>query len=349
VTDTAARLRRLGRPHALARAGAVLVASAGAALAIAGAGVALAPSVAAVLVAWLLIGGVTGMAARLALRAGCHATAPAVGRLVETATGGRPGSIVGLVAATTPAGASAQLWTLADRKAVAVVDGAALAVGRLLARDTRTSLLAATFAAGLGAVLFLTAAPASGRAAAFWHPLRTLADARTPVRLVVDRAAVRRGDSVTVTIEVPAATRATLWTRGPGEPWQPAPVALDSLGRARRRLGPLQGDLYLRASSGGRSSAQVRVAVALPAFVAGLELTARYPSYLGRPDEPLAPGADTIPIPEGTVILSSGAASVPLARAAWRRGDVRAARERGCSSSPPPTARRSKATRPCCG
>src|SRR5439155_836130 len=83
-------------------------------------------------------------AARLALVAGRHATAPAVGRLVEAATGGRPGSIVGLVAATTPAGASAQLWTLADRKAVAVVDGAALAVGRLLARDTRTSLLAAT-------------------------------------------------------------------------------------------------------------------------------------------------------------------------------------------------------------
>ena len=101
-------------------------------------------------------------------------------------------------------------------------------------------------------------------------------------------------------------------------------MALDSLGHARRRLGPLQGDLYLRASSGGRRSAQVRVAVALPAFVAGLELTARYPSYLGRPDEPLAPGGDTIPIPEGTVILSSGAASVPLARAAWRRGDVRA-------------------------
>jgi len=324
VTDTAARLRRLGRPHALARAGAVLLASGGAALAIAGAGVALAPSVAAVLVAWLLIGGVTGLAARLALVAGRHATAPAVGRLVEAATGGRPGSIVGLVAATTPAGASAQLWTLADRKAVAVVDGAALAVGRLLARDTRTSLLAATGVAALGAVLFLVAAPGAGRAAAFWHPLRTLADARTPVRLAVDRAAVRRGESITVTIDVPAATRATLWTRGPGEPWQPAPVALDSLGHARRRLGPLQGDLYLRASSGGRRSAQVRVAVALPAFVAGLELTARYPSYLGRPDEPLAPGGDTIPIPEGTVILSSGAASVPLARAAWRRGDVRA-------------------------
>src|SRR2546428_280161 len=196
--------------------------------------------------------------------------------------------------------------------------------GGLLARDPRPSLWAAACGGGRGAVLSPPAAPASGRAAAFWHPLRTLADARTPVRLVVDRAAVRRGDSVTVTIEVPAATRATLWTRGPGEPWQPAPVALDSLGRARRRLGPLQGDLYLRASSGGRSSAQVRVAVALPAFVAGLEPTARYPSYPCRPDEPLAPVSDTIPIPGGTVVLSIRAACVPVVPAAWRRGYSRA-------------------------
>ena len=323
MTDTAARLRRLGRPHALARTGAVLLTSAGAALAIAGAGVALAPSVAAVVGAWLLIGGVTGVAARLALGAGRHAAPPAVARLVEAATGGRPGSIVGLVAPMASAGASPELWTLADRRAVAVVDGATPAVGRLLARGTRTSLLAAGGVAALGAVLFVAASPGAGRAAAFWHPLRTLADARTPVRLVVDRAAVRRGESVTVTIDVPAATRATLWTRGPGEPWQSAPVSLDSLGHALRLLGPLRADLYLRASSGGRRSADVRVAVALPAFVAGLELTARYPAYLGRRDEPLAPGADTIPIPEGTVILTSGSASMPLARAAWRRGDVR--------------------------
>jgi len=324
VTATAARLRRLGRPHAYARAGAVLLASAGAALAIAGAGLALAPSVAAVLTAWLLIGGVTGAAARLALRAGRHAAAPAVGRLVEAATAGRPGSIVGLVAPTTPAGASAELWTLADRRAVAVVDRAALVVGRLLARNTRASLLVAAGTAALGAVLFVAASPGAGRAAAFWHPLRTLADARAPVRLVVDRTTVRRGDTITVAIDVPAATRATLWTRGPGESWRPAPVALDSLGHAVRRVGPLQADLYLRASSGSRRSADALVAVALPAFVAGLELTARYPAYLGRPDEPLTPGADTIPIPEGTVILTRGAASVPLARAAWRHQEVRA-------------------------
>src|SRR2546423_1578717 len=118
--------------------------------------------------------------------------------------------------------------------------------------------------------------------------------------------------------------------RGGAAGWGPpagagrAPVALDSLGHAVRRGGPLQADLYLRASSGSRRSADALVAVALPAFVAGLELTARYPAYLGRPDEPLTPGADTIPIPEGTVILTRGAASVPLARAAWRHQEVRA-------------------------
>src|SRR5438093_265433 len=115
------------------------------------------------------------------------------------------------------------------------------------------------------------------RAAAFWHPLRAIVDAGAPVRLAVDRASVRRGDSVTVTLQVLAATRAILWTRGPGEPWRPAPVALDSLGYATRRIGPLESDLYLRASSGSRRSVERRVSVTLPAFVAGLELTARYP------------------------------------------------------------------------
>src|SRR5207244_2663799 len=80
-----------------------------------------------------------------------------------------------------------------------------------------------------------------------WHPLRTLAAARMPVRLWVDRATVRRGDSVTVTVQVPAASRATLWTRVTGEPWRAASLALDSVGRAVRRTGPLEAYVCLRA------------------------------------------------------------------------------------------------------
>ncbi|HVH10580.1 MAG TPA: hypothetical protein VM736_12360 [Gemmatimonadales bacterium] len=325
MTDTARRLGRIARVHAGARAGAVLVLGAGTALAVAALGLALAPRVTMVLVAWLLIVGVLALAGRLALRSRRRAAAAAVARLVETTTDQRAGSIVSLLAPAPPVGASVELWGLADRRAAAVVARATPVVRRLLARHTRLLMLAATAALALGTTAFLGAAPAAERAAAFWHPLRALAEARAPVRLTVDRTSARRGDSVTVTLDVPAATRATLWTRGPGEPWRPAAVSLDALGHATRRVGPLEMDLYLRASSGSRWSLERRVSVALPAFVAGLELVARFPSYLARPDEPLTPGPDPIPVPEGTVIRTAGTASVPLAGAAWQRGETRSA------------------------
>ena len=322
MTDTARRLRQLGSPHARARAGAVLLTSAGVVLALAAAGLALAPRVAPVVGAWVLIAGVAGAAVWLAWWASRLVAPSVVGRLVETATGleTRAGSVVGLLAPGRTAGASPDLWRLADQRAVLVVSRAGPAVRRILARDTRGWVVGGAVVAALGAVLFVAASPAAGRAAAFWHPFRTLADARAPVRLDVDRATVRRGDSVTVTLEVPAATRATLWTRRPGEAWTPAPIALDSLGRATRHVGPLESDLYLRASSGTRRSVERRVTVQIPAFLAGLQLTARYPAYLGHPDEPLVPGPDTIAIPEGSAILTSGAASVSLTTAAWRHG-----------------------------
>ena len=318
MTATATRLWRLGRSHARGRAAAVVLAGAGAAGAVAAAGLALAPRAAAVLAAWVLIAALVGVATWVAGRARRHAGPGVVGRLVERTAGARPGSVVGLLAPGATAGASAELLGLADRHAVQVVERAAPAVRRLLARDTRAALALGAAAAALGATLFVAAAPGAGRAAAFWHPLRTLADARAPVRLAVDRATVRRGDTVTVMIEVPAGSEAVLWARGPGEPWQGAPVVLDARGRATRRIGPLEADLYLRASSGDRRSSERKVSVALPAFLAGVELTARYPAYLSRPDEPLSAGPDTVAIPEGTVILTRGRASVPLARAGWR-------------------------------
>src|SRR3989441_8480603 len=68
---------------------------------------------------------------------------------------------------------------------------------------------------------------------------------------------------------------------------------------------------------------------ALPiSFLAGLELTARYPEYLARPDEPLVPGPDLVAIPEGSLILTSDTASVALATAAWRRETGPAGRAR---------------------
>jgi len=319
MTETARRLRRLGAPHARARAFAVLLGGVGAALAAAALGLALSPALSGVTLAWALIVASAGAATWAVLRTRHEADAPALGRLVESAAGGRAGSIVGVVSPTAGKGTglSAELLRAADTRAAAVVSVAAPGVSSSMRRTTLRRISYGAGAALTGGLLFLAGSPASGRAAAFWHPLRTWRDAREPVRLVVDQRTVRRGGSVTATVTVPGAVRATLWTRGPGEPWKPMVLALDPDGRVVQHVGPIESDLYLRASSGGRRSAEVKIDVALPAFLADLGLTARFPSYLGRADEPLLVGPDLIPLPAGTTVLTNGTASVPLASAAW--------------------------------
>ncbi|HEY3280414.1 MAG TPA: hypothetical protein VGJ83_07855 [Gemmatimonadales bacterium] len=329
MTETAARLRRLARPHVGARALGIVLWSVGAAAAAAALGLALAPRLAGVALAWALIAASAVGAAWAVRRARHEGDAPVVGRLAEAAAGTRAGSIVGVVdpRPSAAAGASSALFAAADRRAAVAVERAAPAMRALLARTTRRRLAFGAAALLTGAALLLVASPAAGRAAAFWNPLGAWRDAHSPVRLAVDRGSVRRGDSITVTVTARGATRAVLWTRGPGEPWRPAALLLDTQGRAARRLGPLDSDLFVRAASGGRRSAELKIEVALPAFLADLALTARYPAYLARGEEPLLPGPDTVLLPVGTEIVASGTASVPLGEAAWR-GGTRVARLR---------------------
>src|SRR5262249_52839772 len=190
----------------------------------------------------------------------------------------RAGSIVGVIGPTAGqgSGSSAALFLAADTRAAAVVSSAARGVDGALRRTTRRHVAAGTGAAITGMLLFLAGSPTSGRAAAFWHPVRTWRDARAPVRLVVDRTSVRRGGSVSATITVPGAVRVTLWMRGAGEPWRATLLSLASDGHVVQQVGPLESDLYLRASSGGRRSAEIKIDVALPAFLADLGLTARF-------------------------------------------------------------------------
>src|SRR5436190_12843928 len=319
MTETARRRRRLGAPHARARALAVVLGGVGAALAAAALGLALSPAVSGVTLAWALIVASAGAAAWAVLRTRHEADAPALGRLIESAAGGRAGSIVGVVSPTagTGTGSSAALLVAADTRAAAVVSFAAPDVASAMRRTTLRRISYGTGAALTGILIFLAGSPASGRAAAFWHPLRTWRDARAPVRLVVDQRTVRRGGSVTATITVPGAVRVTLWSRGPGEPWKPQLLALDANGSVVQHVGPIESDLYLRATSGGRSTAEIKIDVALPAFLADLGLTARFPSYLNRSDEPLLVGPDVIPLPAGTTVTTNAVASVPLATAAW--------------------------------
>ncbi|HEU5323782.1 MAG TPA: hypothetical protein VFX28_23470, partial [Methylomirabilota bacterium] len=136
MTRTATRLRRLGRPHARARALAVVLAGAGLALALAGLGIALAPRLPGILGAWLAILGVVvgvAWAVRRARRAGRPA---GLARVVEHSIEARPGSVESLVALP-PAGTSPELFAAADHGAAQVVASAGPAVHRTLGRETR--------------------------------------------------------------------------------------------------------------------------------------------------------------------------------------------------------------------
>ncbi len=318
MTRTAERLRQLGRPHARARAAAMLLLCGGTVLAIAAAGVWLAPRALLIVICWIAMLGVVAVSFWAARRARRGANAPALARLVEQAAEIRMGSVLGAMTPGAAAGTSPELLALADQRAARLVADAAPRVQRVLARSTRRGLALGGAVACVGAALFVAASPARGRAA-FWHPLKALADAGAPVRLGVDHDVVRRGDSVLVTIEVPSALEATLWTRGMGEPWRAMPVSLDADGQGSRKLGPLEADLYLKATSGSRRSRERKVAVALPAFIAELVVVARYPAYLGREERQIVPGPDTIPLPAGTEVWTSGALSVGARGAVWTR------------------------------
>ncbi len=241
-------------------------------------------------------------------------------REVEMSGGLREGSIRGL-AEWVPASGSSSLAALADTRASGWLDRhGSDALASVQARSSR-HLRAGGVTLLAGATLFFVSGMMGGAGNPFWHPLATVLGARGPVRLAVDRTEVRRGDSVRVTITSVGRRAAQLWLREPGEPWDARVVQLDSAGRSLTVIGPLDSDRFIRATSGGRSSDTVRVRVQLPAFLSDLQLVARYPDYLERPDEPLAPSPDAVPLPVGTLISTRGRATVALGEAAWHAGE----------------------------
>jgi len=317
VTETARRLARLGEPALRARVVAVVLGGGGAALASAAVGLHLAPRPAAVAGAWAAVLTAVAAAAVLAVRVRRREQLTRMGALVESVGGARRGSVRGLLTPAAAMGTSGALFAAADARGVATVTAAWNAARRRLARESRRylSIGGATLAIGAGAAL--TAAPASGRSAAFWHPVATWRAARAPITVTPDRRAVRRGDEVTLSVRAAGAVQATLWTRAPGESWQALTLSLDADGAASRRVGPLESDLLVRVTAGARASDTARVRVLEPLFAGELEFLARYPAYLARPDEPLVPGPDTVVLPAGTRVMVRGRTSAPLRAARW--------------------------------
>ncbi|MGH7612840.1 MAG: hypothetical protein ACREMW_02195, partial [Gemmatimonadales bacterium] len=99
MTETTRSLRRLGRPHAQARALAALLLGAGVALAAAAVGVRLAPHLAAVLGAWAAIAAALAGAGLLARHAFASAEVAPLARAAEAVAGARSGSVAALLAA----------------------------------------------------------------------------------------------------------------------------------------------------------------------------------------------------------------------------------------------------------
>lgn len=244
-------------------------------------------------------------------------SATALATEVETGAGLRHGSVGGLTADL--ATGSDALAALADRNATSWLTAygdAALADARAV--RARALMRGLVFAAA-GVVLFGMAGPRS--AAGFWRPLEAINRARGPVALTVDRTTVRRGDSVIVAVTAAGRRAATLYVRATGQRWEPSRLALDSMGTAVVILGPLESDRFLHATSGGRTSDTLLVRVSVPAFLADLSLVVRYPAYLQRADEPLAPGPEPVLLPIGTRIQTRGRLTVGVARAAWVAGE----------------------------
>jgi hypothetical protein len=238
-------------------------------------------------------------------------------RTVERAGGARDGAIGGAAAWHQGSG-SASLAAAQDRWAAGWLAEHGRGALTVVRRGSRRTLATGGVALAAGALVFAAARPFSGRGAEVWNPFAVIARARGPVQLGVDRETVRRGDSVRVLVRAQGRRDAVLWMRAPGVEWAATTLALDTLGEASHVVGPLDADRFFRATSGNRSSETIHVDVLLPAFLADLALTARYPAYLGLPSEPLAADGDAVLLPVGTRVELAARATTELGSGQWR-------------------------------
>jgi Domain of unknown function (DUF4175) len=268
-----------------------------------------------VLVAWSLVVVLLGALAIVTTRQ-LHRLSPGwlAGQL--EAIGFRRGALSGHLEPAV-AGTSAGLLASADQlQAAELATRAPEYVERLIAPFRRRALQGgATLLAG--ALLLVSARPTHGRAALLWHPGEAWESTVAPLAIALSQNEVDRGARVDVLVRARGREHAILWVRAPGEAWRGQGLTLDSAGRATTTLGPLEADLFVRLTSGGRASDTLHVTVRIPAFLGSLSVTARYPRYLGLEDEAIPTHGDTVVVPEGTRLETEGEATAALAGAGW--------------------------------
>ena len=150
---------------------------------------------------------------------------------------------------------------------------------------------------GIGAVL---------RPVAAWR-----GDLLPPLGLVDAPPAVRRGTSFSAIVSAPGRKRVTVRERQTGAAWSERAVALDGNGRARVRIGPVNGDVVLLVSDGRAESRAVHVAAVDRAYLGPPAITVTFPAYLGGGVEHVAAGVP-LRVPRGASIAVAARSSVEL-------------------------------------
>ena len=272
-----------------------------------------------VLAAWgLALLGLAAIAC-LAWRNQRQLTPPSLARSLEDLGAWRRGSLTALLDSSA-SGTSHALFQLADRTQADEIRARGQSALEPIARTVQALLLGSCVFLLIGILAFTSAGPVKGVAAALWYPGRAWEATVAPVRLRAERSTVDRGEPVRLHLEAMGRKAATLWLRSPGETWKPLGVRLDSLGRATVFTPPLTSDLFARLTSGSRASDTIAVRVRLPVFLGSIEVTAKYPAYLGLENEPVPTGGDTLILPAGTRLETRGEVTSPLAGAIWRNG-----------------------------
>ncbi len=271
-------------------------------------------SAVAVLSAWggavlaLVVG---GWLARRAMR---RLSLGRIAELLEASGVWRRGALSTLLDPVAP-NTSDMLRAVAERERAGEVQGIGISALALPLGTARRAGRRALVAVAIAGVALLASRPATGAPAGLWSPGRAWAALVSPLRLTAVTPLVARGTAGTLRLEAPGHRTARLQTRAPGEGWSERIVALDEAGEAVVETDPLRGDLLARFDAGGRSSAEVRIAVRATVFLGGLQVRAEYPTYLGRASELMPLTGDTLQVPVGTRLHFEGQVSVPVADA----------------------------------
>ncbi|HWA57177.1 MAG TPA: hypothetical protein VG692_07990 [Gemmatimonadales bacterium] len=271
-----------------------------------------------VLAAWGLVAVALGLAVWFG-RQGLRRLSPAwlAGEIEQR--GFRRGALAGHLEPAA-AGVSPDLLALADERQAEELSARARELVATIGTPFRRRAVQAAVTLLAGLAVLGSARPTRGAPSLLWRPGEAWEATVAPISIALSDREVERGQQVTVRALARGRQHAILWVRAPGESWRGTGLALDSTGQAATTLGPLETDLFVRLTSGGRASDTLQVRVRIPAFLGSLSVTARYPRYLGLEDEPIPTQGDTVLVPEGTRLETVGEATAALDGARWASG-----------------------------